>query len=231
MPGPLGLIIWFLGIGLELSFVVCSLTRKSFVRYLFLNLYLIFALISSVSRFLVLRNYGQDSDQYMYCYFYTDLVLTLALFVALISLYLRVFGELKVRQYLHWVAMLVLLGTAIVSYAIVDHSAPQLSTNFAIELSQNLYFVGLVLTYILWGAVMKLRETRTRLVQFVLSLGLYFSAYAACYALVNMAEKLGVVQYMSPALGCLLPLSWTITILRHTEESRLATAQLVAVQR
>ncbi len=231
MPGPIGQIIWFLGIALELLFVVCSLARKSFLRYLFLNLYLIFCLTSSVSRFLVLRSYGQDSDQYMYCYYYTDLVLTLALFVALISLYLRVFGELKVKQYLHWLAMLVLLGTALFSYAIVDQSAGQLSTSFAIELSQNLYFVGLVLTYILWGAVMKLRETRTRLVQLVLSLGLYFSAYAASYAMVNMAEKLGVVQYIGPALGCLLPLSWTITILRHTEESRLATAQLVAVQR
>jgi hypothetical protein len=231
MPGPIGQIIWFLGIALELSFVVCSLARKSFLRYLFLNLYLIFCLISSVSRFLVLRSYGQDSDQYMYCYYYTDLVLTLALFVALISLYLRVFGELKVKQYLHWLAMLVLLGTALFSYAIVDQSAGQLSTSFAIELSQNLYFVGLVLTYILWGAVMKLRETRTRLVQLVLSLGLYFSAYAASYAMVNMAEKIGVVQYIGPALGCLLPLSWTITILRHTEEARLATAQLVAVQR
>ena len=231
MPGPIGQIIWFLGIALELSFVVCSLARKSFLRYLFLNLYLIFCLISSVSRFLVLRSYGQDSDQYMYCYYYTDLVLTLALFVALISLYLRVFSELKVKQYLHWVAMLVLLGTALFSYAIVNQTAGQLSTSFAIELSQNLYFVGLVLTYILWGAVMKLRETRTRLVQLVLSLGLYFSAYAASYAMVNMAEKLGVVQYIGPALGCLLPLSWTITILRHTEESRLATAQLVAVQR
>jgi hypothetical protein len=231
MPGPIGQIIWFLGVALELSFVVCSLARKSFLRYIFLNLYLIFCLVSSILRFLVLRSYGQDSDQYMYCYYYTDLVLTLAMFVALISLYLRVFSELKVRQYLHWVAMLVLLGTAMFSYAIVDQSSARLSTKFAIELSQNLYFVGLVLTYILWGAVLKLRETRTRLVQFVLSLGLYFSAYAACYALVNMAEKLGVVQYMSPALGCLLPLSWTITILRHTEESRLATAQLLAVQR
>ena len=231
MPGPVGQIIWFLGIALELSFVVCSLARKSFLPYLFLNLYLIFCLVSSVSRFLVMRSYGQDSDQYMNCYYYTDLVLTLALFVALISLYLRVFSELKVKQYLHWLAMLVLLGTALFSYAIVDQSAGQLSTWFAIELSQNLYFVGLVLTYILWGAVMKLRETRTRLVQLVLSLGFYFSAYAASYALVNMAEKLGVVQYIGPALGCLLPLSWTITILRHTEESRLPTAQLVAVQR
>jgi hypothetical protein len=231
MPGPIGLIIWFLGLALELSFVVCSLVRKSFLKYLFLNLYLLFVMVSSATRFLVMRGYGQDSDQYMYCYYYTDLLLTLALFVALISLYTRVFGELKVKQYLYFVAMLVLMGTAIFSYLIVDQSAGRLSTRFAIELSQNLYFVGLILTYILWGAVMKLRETRTRVVQFVLSLGIYFSAYAASYALTNMAERLGVVQYVSPALGCLLPLAWTITMVRHSEESRLATAQLLAVQR
>src|SRR5574340_97562 len=50
------------------------------------------------------------------------------------------------------------------SYAVVAQSAHRLSnsTSFAYDLSQNLYFVGRVLTYILWGAVMKLHETRTR---------------------------------------------------------------------
>jgi hypothetical protein len=231
MSGPIGLMIWFLGMGLELSFVVCSLARKSFLRYFFLNIYLIFSLIESVSRFLVFSKYGQDSEQYMRCYYYTDLILTLALFVAVISLFSRVLGELKLKQYMHLVAGLLLLGTTIFSYAVVDRSSSQLSTILAIELSQNLYFVGLILTYILWGAVMKLRETRARLVQFVLSLGLYFSAYAACYALVNMEKGVGVVQYITPLLGCLLPLSWTVTMTRHSEESRLETAQLVAVQR
>lgn len=223
--------IWFLGMGLELSFVVCSLARKSFLRYFFLNIYLIFSLVSSASRFLVLSNFGQGSDQYMYCYFYTDLVLTLALFIAIISLFSRILGELKLKQYMNLVAGLLLLGTTIFSYAVVDQSSGRLSTALAFELSQNLYFVGLILTYILWGAVMKLRETRTRLVQFILSLGLYFSAYAACYALMNMEKTMGVVQYITPVLGCLLPLSWTITMMRHSEESRLETAQLVAVQR
>jgi hypothetical protein len=231
MPGPIGLLILLFGSALELGFVVCSLVRKSFLNYLFLNLYLIFALISSASRFAVLHRFGQDSDEYMLCYFYTDLVLTLALFVAVISLYVRIFSELKIKQYLYFVAMVVLLGTAIFSYAVVNRTSEQLSTQLAFELSQNLYFVGLILTYILWGAVMKLRETRTRVVQFVLSLGIYFSGYAACYALVTMAEKPGVAQYIGPALGCLLPLSWTITMMRYSEESQLATAQLVAVQR
>jgi len=231
MPGPTGLIIWFLGTAFELLFVVCSLARNSFLRYFFLNLYLLLSTTVSIGRFFILWNYGVRSDEYMYFYYYSDALLTLALFVALISLYSHVLGELRAGEYLKWGAVFLLLGTAGFSYAVVAQSADRLSTNFAYELSQNLYFVGLVLTYILWGAVLKLHETRTRLVQIILSLGLYFSAYAASYALMNFSEKYSLIRYLSPALGCFLPLSWSLTILRYSEESRLAPARLVAVPR
>jgi len=231
MPGPTGLIIWFLGTAFELMFVVCSLARNSFLRYFFLNLYLLLSTTVSIGRFFILWNYGVRSDEYMYFYYYSDALLTLALFVALISLYSHVLGELRAGEYLKWGAVFLLLGTAGFSYAVVAQSADRLSTNFAYELSQNLYFVGLVLTYILWGAVLKLHETRTRLVQIILSLGLYFSAYAASYALMNFSEKYSLIRYLSPALGCFLPLSWSLTILRYSEESRLAPARLVAVPR
>jgi hypothetical protein len=231
MPGPTGLIIWFLGTAFELMFVVCSAAQKSFLRYFFLNLYLLLSTSVSIGRFFILWTYGARSDQYMYFYYYSDALLTLALFVALISLYSHVLGELRAGEYVKWGAVFLLLGTAGFSYAVVAQSADRLSTNFAYELSQNLYFVGLVLTYILWGAVLKLRETRTRLVQIILSLGLYFSAYAASYALMNFSEKYSLIRYLSPALGCFLPLSWSLTMLRYTEESRLAPARLVAVPR
>ncbi|MFI5097955.1 MAG: hypothetical protein ACHQT6_08295 [Candidatus Acidiferrales bacterium] len=231
MPGPTGLIIWFLGTAFELMFVVCSLARNSFLRYFFLNLYLLLSTTVSIGRFFILWTYGVRSDEYMYFYYYSDALLTVALFVALISLYSHVLGELRAGEYVKWGAVFLLLGTAGFTYAVVAQSVDRLSTNFAYELSQNLYFVGLVLTYILWGAVLKLRETRTRLVQIILSLGLYFSAYAASYALMNFSEKYSLIRYLSPALGCFLPLSWSLTILRYSEESRLAPARLVAVPR
>jgi hypothetical protein len=231
MPGPLANFIWYLGTALELAFVVCSLARRSFFRYLFLNLYFVLAVGSSVGRHFVLNRFGVYSEQYHYLYFYTDALLTLALYVALISLYAHVFGELNFGKYVRLTAVLLLLGTALFSYAVVAQSTERLATSFAYELSQNLYFVGLVLTYMLWGTVLKLRETRTRLVQFILALGLYFSGYAASYALVNMASKYSVVSFLGPALGCLLPLSLTITMWRHTEEDRLETGHLVAVPR
>jgi len=68
-------------------------------------------------------------------------------------------------------------------------------------------------------------------VQFVLALGVYFSAYAASYALGNLVSKYSVLSILGPVVSCLLPLSWTMTMWRHTEESRLVPAQLVAVER
>jgi len=232
MPGPIGLFIWGLATALEVCFVACSLVRKSFLRYFFLNFYVVLSILASLARFITLSyGYGLDSPEYTYTYFYSDALLTVALYIALISLYSYIFGELGFTKQIRFGAVVLLLGTAGFSYAVVAQSADLLSTKLAYTLSLNLYFVGLVLTYILWGAVLKLRETRTRVVQLVLSLGVYFSAHAASYALLDLAGKYGVVQYLGPALGCLLPLSWSITMMRHSEESRLAPASLVAVPR
>src|SRR5882757_5359067 len=229
MLSGITLAIWIVGMAAGVCFVTASLVRGSFLRYFFLNLYVILALSADLIRQAVLRFYALDSPQYMYAYFYTDCLLTVALFVAVISLASRVFAELHLARYVRLVAVLLLLGTAGFSYAVVAQSTDRLATMFAVELSQNLYFVGLVLTYLLWGAVLKLQETRTRLVQMVLSLGLYFSAYAGSYALVNLAPKYGVVQYLAPILGCFLPISWAVSVMRHSEEARLTPARLVAV--
>jgi hypothetical protein len=231
MPGGIALAIWIVGMGAGVCFVTCSVLRASFLKYFFLNLYVIFALFADLLRQFVLRYYGLQSPEYIYAYYYTDCLLTIALFVAVISLASHVFAELNLARYVRFVAVLLLLGTAGFTYAVVVQSTERLATKFAAELSQNLYFVGLVLTYLLWGAVLKLRETRTRLVQMVLSLGLYFSAYAGSYALLNLAPNSEIVQYLGPILGCFLPISWALTIMRNSEEARLTPARLVAVPR
>jgi len=226
-----GLTVWVVGMMAGVCFVTSSLIRGPFLKYFFLNLYVLLSMFADLSRQYTLRVFGLNSDQYYYVYYYTDCLLTIALFVAVISLASRVFDELNLAKFVRVVAILLLLGTAGFSYAVVAQSTGRLSTSFANELSQNLYFVGLVLTYLLWGAVLKLKETRTRLVQMILSLGLYFSAYAGSYALLNLAPKYEVVQYLGPILGCFLPISWALTIMRYSEEARLTPARLVAVPR
>ncbi len=212
--------------------VVCAIRARSLTRYLTLNLYMAAAFVFTVGRFVVFLRSGYNSPQYFYFYYLSDAVLTICLYFALIGLYSQVFQEMGVHRYLRVGAMLLLALTALVSYQVVVSSRDRLMTRFVVELSQNLYFVGVVLTYLLWGGIMKLRETRTRLIQFVLALGVYFSAFAANYALWNLYHELDFIwQHVPQLLGLWLPLAWAYTFIRIPEEARLATDRVAATNR
>jgi hypothetical protein len=232
MPGSVDYAIWFLGTLLEALVVVCALHRKIFTRYFFLNLYMLLDVLVSLGRFRVLLHDGWSSTTYRYFYFYSDALLTITLFFSVISLYVFVFEELKVEKYLRLGAVLLLAGTSWFSYAVVNQSSQRMFTHFAFELSQNLYFVGLVLTFVLWGAILKLRETRALLVQLVLSLGIYFSTFAASYSLSNLRPNaFAHMVYLVPAMGCLLPLSWAYAFWRVPDGARLAPSRLAVIPR
>lgn len=109
----------------------------------------------------------------------------------------------------------------------VHQNAQNMTSRFVVELSQNLYFVGVVLTYVLWGAVMQLRETRARIVQLVLSLGVFFSAHAVIYAARHLFPQYAPWFSWAPAmLGLILPLAWAYTFTMVPEEARLAPARV-----
>jgi hypothetical protein len=233
MPGSAAYVILFLGTFLETLVVVCAVRRKVFKRYFFLNLYMLLCVCASLGRYRILSQEGLTSLTYRYFYFYSDALLTIVLFFGLTSLYGYVLEELKVERYVRLGAIILLTGTAWFSYSVVMQSSHRILTYFAFELSQNLYFVGLVLTYALWATILKTRESRTLLVQLVLSLGVYFSAAAAGYALSNLYPSLyasSVVKF-EPIMGCLLPLSWAYAFWRVPDEARLVPAGLAAVPR
>jgi hypothetical protein len=232
MLSPADWVIWSLATLFEAAVVVCSVHKKAFKRYFFLNLYMLFSVLVSVGRFQVLMHNGRSSLEYRYFYFYSEALLVISLYFALISLYSRVFQELQLEKYVRFGAVLLLAGTAWFSYAVVNQSSARMLTHFVFELSQNLYFVGLVLTYALWGVILKLRETRALLVQLVLSLGIYFSAYAASYAISNLRPDLfSHMVYLFPIIGCLLPLAWAYAISRVPEEARIEPARLAVAHR
>ena len=232
MLGPVDWVIWFMATLFEASVLVCSLRKGVFRRYFFLNLYMLFSVLGSMGQFRVLMHYGRSSLEYRYFYYYSEALLVISLYFALISLYSRVFEELKVEKYVRFGAVLLLAGTAWFSYAVVNQSSARMLTHFVYELSQNLYFIGLVLTYALWGVILKLRETRALFVQLVLSLGVYFSAYAASYAISNLRPDLfSYMVYLFPVIGCLLPLAWAYAIWRVPEEARIEPARLAVAHR
>jgi len=232
VPGPFEYCVWFLCTLLEAGVVVCSIAKGSFRRYLAINVYMLAASFVNIVRFKILFTYGFRSSEYGYFYYYSDLLLTIGLYFALMGLYSYVFEEMGAEQYVRFGAVLLLLGTAGFSFAIVQQSSSRIMGHFVLEASQNLYFVGLVLTYVLWGAMLKLRETRTRLIQLVLALGLYFSVFAASYALRNLSPSLiGIWPYLIPISGCLLPLAWAYAFWRIPEDARIVPSRLAVVPR
>jgi hypothetical protein len=76
---------------------------------------------------------------------------------------------------------------------------------------------------------MKLRETRTQVIQLVSALGVYFSAFAGNYALHNLSPKysfLTIWIYAPQILALWLPAAWAYTFAKVPEEARLATARV-----
>ncbi len=232
MPGSIEFLVWCTCFVLEVAVVVCAVRAGIFRRFLPLNLYMAASAAGDLLRFRILFHYGYTSREYFYFYYYSDALLTVALYLALISLFVQVFKELSAEKYVIFGACLLLTGTSLFSYLVIQQSTGRLLTRFVVELSQNLYFVGLVLTYVLWGAILKLRETRAQLVQLVLSLGIYFSLFAANYAIRNLYPAAsGISISLLQFLGCFLPLAWAYAFWRIPEDARLVPSTLAVIPR
>jgi hypothetical protein len=214
---------------LEVYVVVCSVYRRGFVQELPINIYMLSAAGVTCGMSFCIYRFGYSSRQYGYYYYYTDLLLTILMFWVIIHFYQEVFKEMRVSQYVRVAAVLLLVATAFFSYLVVRQNRNHL-TSVVVEIAQNLYFIGVVLTYLLWGAVVKLRETRTRLVQLVLALGVYFSATAGSYAIGNLFPHLYLpfLRYLLPAIGVWLPAAWAYTFTKVPDNARMAAGALLA---
>jgi hypothetical protein len=228
MLGPVDKFIWLVVTLVHLFCLLCVFKRRALSQHFTIVLFLAASIAVGVGRYLIVLASGFRSSSYFYFYYYSDAVLTICLFFVLMSFYSQVFVEMGVSKMVRVGAMLLLGGTALISYHMVASSSDRLFTRFAFEMSQNLYFVGVVLTYVLWGAMMKLQENRTRLTQLVLGLGIFLSAFAGSYALRNMYPDLFIWRYFIAILAIWLPASWAYTFLKVPEEARMATSQVVA---
>jgi len=228
MPGSVDYAIWLAVTLVHLFCLLCVFKKRAVSRYFTIVLYLSSSIAIGVGRFLIIMASGFNSISYFYFYYYSDAVLTICLFFVVMSFYGQVFSEMGVSKQVRAAAILLLGGTALISYHMVASSSDRMLTKFAFEMSQNLYFVGVVLTYVLWGAMMKLRENRTRLMQLVLGLGVYLSLFAGSYALRNMYPAFAIWQYFIHIIAFWLPASWAYSFLRVPEDARMATAQVVA---
>lgn len=227
MLGPLDYLLWLIGFVLEAAVVAGVIFSRSLARYYAVAIYMSCRVVSECAYYLCIVRFGISSPQYRSLYFYTESLLTILLFCVIIQFYQQLFADSDVSSFIRGGAFVLLFVTAIFSYLVVWKHGDHPATQFVVEFGQDLYFVGVVLTYVLWVAILHFRETRARLVHLVLALGLYFSGTAVAYALPNLFPGLQAfaLQRFLPLFGILLPLAWGHTFWRVSPGERILAFQ------
>jgi hypothetical protein len=229
MSGPFDYVLLALGLVLEAGVLGASLWRQEFFRFFSLNLYMALVALADTGLYLCLRHFGATSRQYFLWYYGSDVLLEVALYFVVVNLYQLTLASFRVGKYIAGGAALLFVLICALSYRAAHTGTAFLNVHFAVELEQNLTFAGVVLTYLLLGAVLKMRETGTLLLQLVLALGIYFSAIAATYAARTLFPQLDVHslwRWAPPLIGLWLPLAWSYSVLRIPAAARILTGQV-----
>lgn len=229
MLGSFDYALWLTSFLAEVLVVVCAIRRGDLFRYFTLNVYVFGLAAETVVRYAVFKTYGVSSIQYTYCYYYTDALLTVVMFGAIISLYSHAFRETGAPSYVRILAFSSLTTTTVYSLLVIQQKRELFVTNFAAEFAANLYFVGMVLTYVLWTIVLKRRDPRTRLVMIVTAFGIFFAGHTVTYGLHSLFPSVTAWSYIPPVLGTWLPLSLLYTFARVSEEDRIPAAAVARV--
>jgi hypothetical protein len=230
--GPVDYALLMAGFLLEAAVVVSSLYRREFLRYLNLNIYMILTGLADYSLLTCAQKYGVGSHQYFIMFYSSDVLLGILMYALIIELYQHAFARMDLKHYIRLGAGMLLVVTALVSYVMVHNEHQGITSKFAVELEQNLNFVGVVLTYILAGSVLKMEEKPARLVQIVMALGIYFSATAGMYAVRNLfpVHNSDLYRWLPAFIANWLPLACTFSFIHETRAENGALARPSAHQ-
>jgi len=215
--------------GLALTFLVLSALKGLTRRYLYLNAYGASMLASSAVRQVVLHSYGFQSKQYIYAYYVSDLILTVLLYMVILSVF-----EIILRDSaLHGKARAAFLAcfaiVAAMSYFAISSSLSNHFRRYIIELQQNMYFASVVLTVLLCIALAHLRVTDPQLRIIVFGLGAYAGLQAATYAFQNMLPPAifkawwGTMRYLFPLATEVRLALWCAALIRVPSLSQAPT--------
>src|SRR5258708_5831260 len=128
---------------LALTFLVLSLWKGLARRYLYLNLYSATILISSTIRQVVLHSYGIRSTKYFFTYYVSDLILTVLLYMVILSVFELVLRDSAFRKQARVAFLACFPIVAMMSYVAISNSE---SRRYIKELQQNMHFTSVALT-------------------------------------------------------------------------------------
>lgn len=220
MIGTYELVVAVLSVIGSLSIVGVCLRQKCLTRYLLLNLYLVSGVAFTLGCLYFIRKEGYNSVAYFYFYYTGDAVVTVINYLLIGSFFSYLFRDSIFRKYVRLVLAFFFLGVVVVSGLFISGGLERLYSRWVIEFQQNMYFVGVLLTFLLWMTMTYLGAETRRFVLLVSGMGIFFAAHAANYALrfLSHSTKLEEVLARVPPLAyTFMVVLWLYTFWRVPE--------------
>lgn len=219
MVGTYDLVIEILSVLLALGTVGVCLRQGIAGWYLVLNLFLLTNVWFTLGCYYVRSLYGYRSVEYFNFYYAGDPITSIVGYLVIASFFDVLLRQSTFHKYVRpTLAIFFLMIVGISSFFVVG-SVDRLYPSFVIEFQQNLYFVGVLLTFLLWMSVNYLAVQSRRFSLLVSGLGIYFAAHAANYAIRFLFPSLSALTLVVPPLAYNFMVGlWLNTFLRVPEE-------------
>ncbi len=224
---PLESLLDYTGI-FALLFLTYQIFHQRLIRiYFAIGSYAVVASVTAIGSTVAAYAFNRGSA-FGFFFAYAECLQTIFLYLALIELLENVIGELQLSRVVRWTTLALLLLTVAFAWWKIQDLKNNESGRFFFELSANLYYIGMILSIILWGAIRKLHETRSRLVHLSLSLGVYFSAQAVLYLFIQVGPRALTPYVYSPMqiVSISLPIFWAFTFTMIPKTARLSPSQM-----
>ena len=219
MVGTYELVVAGLSVVLTLTTVLLCVRSEFLARYFVLNLYLIINLAFTLGCLYVIHAFGYTSYEYFYFYYTGDAIQNVAGYLLIGSFFDQLLRESAFHKYVRPTLAICFLLIAGISALFIAGSVDRLYPSFVIEFQQNLYFVGVLLTFLLWMSVNYLAVQSRRFSLLVSGLGIYFAAHAANYAIRFLFPSLSALTLVVPPLAYNFMVGlWLYTFLWVPEE-------------
>jgi len=212
--GNYELVVVWLSVLLALATLSVCARKRLLLQYLLLNLYLVVKICFTLGGYYVYSFFGYDSFQYFYFYYTGDAIQNIVGFVLIGSLFDRLLRDSLFHRYVRPTLIFTFLLIVGISARFLSGNLEHFYSQFVFEFRQNLYFIGVLLTLLLWISMSYLQVESRRFVLLVSGLGIYFSSHAATYALQFLTPRLDLIAMKIPPLAyCLMVSLWLYTFL------------------
>lgn len=223
--------IGWLSVLLALSVVGVCLRQRCFLSYFFLNLVLLSAALFTLACYYVQAAFGFDSYQYYYFYYTGDTIGNLLIYVLIGWFFDRLLRDSVFHRYVRPTLILAFVLIVGISARFLSANLENFYSKFVFEFQQNVYFVGVLLTLLLWISLNYLQVESRRFVLLVSGLGIYFSAHAVGYATRFLLPGLDPLSARFPPLAYDMMLClWLYTFLVVPESERVEERVRVQLQ-